>query len=76
MSDLPPAVILYAGFDPLRDEAIAYSGRLEDAGVPTATLAFLDMIHGFLTMGGAISEANVAVERIAATVATLVGRLN
>ncbi len=62
---LPPAVILYAGFDPLRDEAAAYAGRLRDAGVATETLFFPDMIHGFLTMGGAIPTAGAAVSRIA-----------
>ncbi|MEI9887638.1 MAG: alpha/beta hydrolase [Rhizomicrobium sp.] len=62
---LPPAVILYAGFDPLRDEAAAYAGRLRDAGVATETLFFPDMIHGFLTMGGAIPTAGVAIARIA-----------
>jgi acetyl esterase len=66
VSELPPAIILYAGFDPLRDEAVAYARRLRLAGVRAETLFFPDMIHGFLTMGGAIPTAGVAIQRIAA----------
>jgi len=71
VSGLPPAVILYAGFDPLRDEAAAYAGRLREAGVPVETLFFRDMIHGFLNMGGAIPAARAAVHRIAQAVEML-----
>ena len=64
LSHLPPAIVLYAGFDPLRDEAAAYAMKLTLAGVPVETLYFADMIHGFLTMGGAIPAAQVALARI------------
>jgi acetyl esterase len=64
LSGLPPAVVLYAGFDPLRDEAAAYVVKLIVAGVPVEPLYFSDMIHGFLTMGGAIPAAGAAVSRI------------
>lgn len=63
---LPPTVILYAGFDILRDEAAAYANRLDDAGVPLQRLYFPDMIHGFITLGGAIAAADTAIDRIAA----------
>ena len=66
VSELPPAIILYAGFDPLRDEAAAYARRLRLAGVRAETLFFPDMIHVFLTLGGAIPTAGVAIQRIAA----------
>ncbi|HVV27988.1 MAG TPA: alpha/beta hydrolase [Rhizomicrobium sp.] len=72
LSGLPPAVVLYAGFDPLRDEAAEYAARLKEAGVPTQTLYFPDMIHGFLTMGGAVPAAQVAVSRIAQSLKLLV----
>jgi acetyl esterase len=62
---LPPTVILYAGFDPLRDEAEVYADKLLDADVPLELLYFPDMIHGFITMGGAIAAAGAAIERIA-----------
>ena len=64
-SGLPPTILLYAGFDPLRDEAAAYAMKLALARVPVEPLYFPDMIHGFLTMGGAIPTAATAVTRIA-----------
>jgi acetyl esterase len=71
LSGLPPTVLLYAGFDPLRDEAAAYAMKLTLAGVPVETLYFADMIHGFLTMGGVIPAAHAAVGRIADALAVL-----
>jgi acetyl esterase len=68
---LPPTVLLYAGFDPLRDEAAAYAMKLAMADVRLETLYFADMIHGFLTMGGAIPAAHAAVARIAGALSTL-----
>ncbi len=67
-ADVAPAVILYAGFDPLRDEAAAYAARLKGAGVEVETLFFPGQIHGFLTMGGAIPAADVAIARLGAAV--------
>ena len=64
LAHLPPAILLYAGFDPLRDEAAAYAMKLTLAGVPVEPLYFADMIHGFLTMGGAIPAAQAALGRI------------
>jgi acetyl esterase len=71
LAGLPPAILLYAGFDPLRDEAAAYAMKLTLAGVPVETLYFADMIHGFLTMGGAIPAAHAAVARIAEALSVL-----
>jgi acetyl esterase len=68
---LPPTILLYAGFDPLRDEAAAFIMKLTLAGVPVESLYFADMIHGFLTMGGVIPAATVAVKRIADAFETL-----
>ena len=73
---LPPTLLLYAGFDPLRDEAAAYAMKLALAGVPVQPLYFPDMIHGFLTMGGAIPAATTAVTQIAEALEALAGHLN
>jgi acetyl esterase len=49
---LPPAIVVTAGFDILRDEGQSYAGRLADAGVPTVALHYEDSVHGFLWMAG------------------------
>ena len=61
LSGLPPALVLVAGFDPLRDEGVAYAQRLSQAGVRASLLSFERQIHGFVTMGRVIDEANEAV---------------
>ncbi|MFO1243793.1 MAG: alpha/beta hydrolase [Ramlibacter sp.] len=58
---LPPALVLTAGFDPLRDEGLAYANALSAAGVPTQYVCFSRQIHGFILMGRIIDEANTAV---------------
>ena len=66
LAGLPPALVLTAGFDPLRDEGIAYAQSLTQAGNRAALVSFERQIHGFITMGRVIDEANVAVELCAA----------
>ncbi len=56
-----PALVITAGYDPLRDEGRAYADRLREAGVPVAYRCFDGQIHGFITMGKVIDEANEAV---------------
>ena len=58
---LPPALVLTAGYDPLRDEGLAYADKLSTAGVPTQYVCFARQIHGFILMGRVIDEANTAV---------------
>jgi acetyl esterase len=62
LSGLPPALVLTAGFDPLRDEGRQYADALSAAGTPTQYVCFERQIHGFITMGRVISEANTAVD--------------
>ena len=58
---LPPAFVLTAGYDPLRDEGLYYAQALSDAGNRATHVCFERQIHGFITMGKVIDEANAAV---------------
>ncbi|MDH4390878.1 MAG: alpha/beta hydrolase [Aquabacterium sp.] len=61
LAGLPPALVLTAGFDPLRDEGRQYADALSAAGSTAQYLCFERQIHGFITMGRVIDEANLAV---------------
>jgi acetyl esterase len=50
LAGLPPAVVVIAGHDPLRDEGIAFADALDAAGVTTVRCFFEGGIHGFMTM--------------------------
>jgi acetyl esterase len=63
---LPPAYVLTAGADPLRDEGDEYAARLKQAGVPVAYRHFPGQFHGFFTMGKLLQQANVAASEIGA----------
>src|SRR5689334_23116393 len=63
---LPPAYMLTAGADPLRDEGAEYAQRLKQAGVPVTDRHFPGQFHGFFTMGKLLQQANVAASDIAA----------
>jgi acetyl esterase len=66
LSGLPPALVLTAGYDPLRDEGLAYAQRLTEAGNRASHLCFERQIHGFILMGKVLDEANTAVRLCAA----------
>ncbi len=68
LSGLPPAYVVTAGFDPLRDEGKAYADRLDEAGVPVTYVNYPGMIHGFFSMRGMIPKAREAVAASAAAV--------
>ncbi|MCX8560527.1 alpha/beta hydrolase [Mycolicibacterium mucogenicum] len=50
LEGLPPAVVVLAGCDPLKDEGLAYADALRDAGGTVQQLFFAGGIHGFMTM--------------------------
>jgi acetyl esterase len=58
---LAPCLILCAGYDPLRDEGLMYADALSNAKVPTQYVCFERQIHGFITMGRVIGEAQIAI---------------
>ncbi|WP_291861190.1 alpha/beta hydrolase [Bradyrhizobium sp.] len=63
---LPPAYVLTAGADPLRDEGDEYAARLKAAGVAVTYRHFPGQFHGFFTMGKLLQQANVAAAEIGA----------
>jgi acetyl esterase len=69
LSKLPPALVITAGYDPLLDEGRQYADALSKAGVLTQYVCFERQIHGFITMGRVIDEANTAVALCAQAVA-------
>ncbi len=70
---LPPALVLTAGFDPLRDEGLMYADALSQAGVSSQYICFERQIHGFITMGRVLQEANTAVALCAQALRTAWG---
>ena len=65
LAGLPPAVVAVAGFDPLRDDGLAYAERLGHAGVFVRTLRFPSLGHGFVHMTGVALSARHAMLLIA-----------
>jgi acetyl esterase len=66
LAGLPPAYVLTAGADPLRDEGDEYAERLKQAGVAVTYRHFPGQFHGFFTMGRLLPQANVAASEIGA----------
>jgi acetyl esterase len=66
LATLAPALVLTAGFDPLLDEGMAYANALSVAGNRASYVCFQRQIHGFITMGRVLDEANTAVALCAA----------
>ena len=65
LAKLPPALVITAGFDPLRDEGVAYARRLTEAGVQVDYVNYGGMIHGFMPMGRLIATGSRATSHVA-----------
>lgn len=66
LTGLPPALVVTAEFDVLRDEGEAYAARLHEAGVPVRGVRFLGLNHGFIRMGAVYPQADRALSELAA----------
>jgi acetyl esterase len=71
LSGLPPATVLTAGVDPLRNEGRAYADRLQEAGVPVAHRQEDRLPHGYLSLADDVAAADDAVDWLADRVADL-----
>ncbi len=70
---LPPAFVLTAEFDPLRDEGEAYAARLRAAGVTREARRYDGQIHGFFQMGGVMDRGKQAIDDAAAALRKALG---
>lgn len=73
LSDLPPASVLTAGFDPLRDEGRVYADRLRQADVAVTHEEFSGQIHGFVSMTDELDAAEDALEFVGGELAAAFG---
>ena len=74
LSGLPPAFVLTAGFDPLRDEGKAFADRLERHGVTVEHLCYTDMIHGFISFAGGIPPGMEALQKMGSVLKTALAK--
>jgi len=72
LTNLAPAIVIVAEYDPLRDDSLFYAQRLREAGNRLSVHHYADQPHGFFTRGNTIAQGNVAVARAAAELRELI----
>ncbi|MBT2263436.1 alpha/beta hydrolase [Rhodococcus erythropolis] len=70
LSCAPPTLITVAGFDPLRDEALAYAARLKESGVPVCVFRESGLVHGYVSMTRISPAARAALNRVTGAIRT------
>lgn len=75
LSGLPPTIIATAGFDPLRDDGIAYAEALDCAGVVVQHLDEPEMIHGYVLLDGLGAGIDAATARVSSSVRACIDTL-
>ncbi|RUL83106.1 alpha/beta hydrolase [Tautonia sociabilis] len=73
LAGLPPAFVLTAEYDPLRDEGEQLARRLQDAGVPATLRRFDGQIHGFFHLGHLIPDGKTAIAEAASALRSALG---